>query len=134
MAMTGNLPVSRRAGTGFGYNVASGIHVYAGALLMLNAATTLQRIQDASGVAFAGVADRELDNSANSAASSGFVVAERGIVIKLPVSGAGPANVGAPVYATDDATATLSSASGANPQIGFLAGLERGSTWVRIVP
>ncbi len=133
MAMTSNFPVSQRAGTGFGYNVVSGIHVYAGALLMLNAATTLQRIQDAGGVAFAGVADRELDNSANSAASSGFVVAQRGIVIKLPVPSAGPANIGAPVYATDDATATLSSASGANPQIGFLAGFESGSTWVRIV-
>lgn len=134
MAMTKNAPVSLRAGTGFGYNVAAGVHVYEGALLMLTAAKTLQRIQDASGVAFAGVADRELDNSANAGASSGFVVARRGIVIKLPVPTAGAANIGAAVYATDDATATLSSASGANPQIGFLAGFEAGATWVRILP
>jgi hypothetical protein len=132
--MTSNLPVSQRVGSGFGYNVAPGIHVYAGALLMLNATTTLQRVQDAGGVAFAGVADRELDNSANTAASSGFVVTLRGIVIKLPVPSAGPSSIGAPVYATDDATATLSSASGANPQIGTLAGFEAGGTWVRIAP
>jgi hypothetical protein len=134
MALTSNLPFAQRAGTGFGYNVAAGIHVYAGALLMFNSAMTLQRIQDTGGVAFAGVALRELDNSANSAASTALLVAERGIVVKLPVSGAVAANIGAAVYATDDATATLSSASGANPQIGFLAGFEGGSTWVRIMP
>ncbi len=133
MAMTNNLPPSIRGGSGFGYNVAAGVHVYAGALLMFNSALAVQRIQDASGVAFAGMADREVDNTGNSGVSNRFVVPLRGIVVSLPVSGAGAANIGASVYASDDATATLSSASGANPLIGTLAGIEGGATWVRLI-
>jgi hypothetical protein len=37
------------------------------------------------------------------------------------------------IYATDDATITLSSNSGANPLVGNLVGFENGYPWIRLL-
>jgi hypothetical protein len=135
-ALAANVKLQVRGGPNFGYGVAAGLHVFAGAFLALNAAGVLVRPQDAGAVVFAGVADRELDNSlgvtatAPGMAGGGFVVAQRFIVIKAAVPAATYANIGAPVYAVDDGTLTLTQ-SGALLQVGTLEGFDNG-TWIRI--
>jgi hypothetical protein len=132
MPATSNQKLPIRSGPTFGYQVPAGIHVYAGQLLMLTAASLVQPLGVAGGVAFAGIASSELNNVGVTTTSTGYVECKRDIVIQAVVPGAVPANVGAPVYATDDITYTLSSNSGANVQVGILAGFEGGNTWVRI--
>ncbi len=133
MPATSNQKLPIRTGPTFGYQVPAGVHVYAGQLLMLTAATLVQPLAVAGGVAFAGVAKSELNNAGVATPSTSYVEVMRDVVIQAVVPGALPANVGAPVYATDDITYTLSSNSGANVQVGTLAGFENGSTWVRIL-
>jgi hypothetical protein len=132
MPATSNQKLPIRAGSSFGYQVPAGAHVYAGQLLMMTAATLVQPLGVAGGVAFAGIASSELNNVGVTTASSSYVEVKRDIVIQAVVPGAIAANLGAPVYATDDITYTLSSNSGANVQVGTLAGFEGGNTWVRI--
>ena len=54
-----------------------------------------------------GFADRDYDNSANASASPDYVQVRRGSWY-APITGATAAVVNAPVYATDDATFTMS--------------------------
>jgi hypothetical protein len=134
MALTANSKVPVRAsatGPIFGYPAAPGVHIFAGALLNLNAAGQLQPIQADGGVAFAGMASGELNNVGVATASPLLLEVRRGVVVKMNVPAAIYANIGAPVYATDDSTLTLSSNSGANIQVGTLAGFE-GGTWLKV--
>ena len=135
-ALAANLKLQTRSTASFGYPIAAGLHVFAGALLALNAAGSLIRPQDAGAVSFAGIADREFDNSASAAVSipgnGGFVVAQRAQTVQLTVPAAVNANIGAPVYAVDDGTLTLTN-TGSLLTVGSLVGFENGLTWVRTV-
>lgn len=136
-ALTADALYSRRgqpATSGeFGAGIPAGEKVFRGSLLAWNAAGTLQRIQTSSGVSFAGMSDRTLDNTAGSAALTVPPVTAMKGTWSLTVPSAVYANIGAPVYATDDGTCTLSSGSGANMQIGTLAGIEGGQTYVKLL-
>jgi hypothetical protein len=135
MALTAGTNVVRRgrspAGE-FGYPVAPGERVFRNGLVGINASGQMQRIQTAGCVAFLGVADRDLDNTASSAASGTSVIAQRGI-FGLVVPSAAPANINAAVYASDDNTLTLTQ-NGAAPyllQAGHLSGIEGGLTYIK---
>jgi hypothetical protein len=141
MPLSNNAKLPIRTGPNFGYNVAAGAHVYAGSMLAIDANSNVEPVSAGGTLTFAGVSDRELNNSGSGAASTGFVVAQRDIVAKVPVSAVGTntitgANIGAKVYALDDASCTLGSTTvvgGATLtllNVGILAGLENG-TWVR---
>ncbi len=93
----------------FGYPVAPGEKIWRGGLVGLNSSGQLQRLQTAGTVVFAGLAERDYDNSASAAASSDKVVALKG-VFGLTVSGASFSNINQNVYATDDATLSLAGA------------------------
>ena len=116
----------------FGYPVAPGEKIYRGALIGVNASSQIVRLQD-SEVACIGLADRQLDNSTSSAPSAISVVGLKG-TWQITVPSAAPANIGAPVYASDDATVTLTQNGAAPflPQIGTLVGIENGNTFVAI--
>lgn len=135
MALTADALYSRRGNVGrneFGYPVAPGEQIYLGSLLCINASGQVIRLQTAGGVAFGGLADRNLSNVGNAAASSGNVVGRTG-TYSLTVPSATFANIGAAVYASDDATLTLTQPStGFTQPVGTLVGIENGQTWVQI--
>ncbi len=133
MALTAGFPVARRGtsrGNDFGYPVAAGEKVFRGGICALTAAGAIVRPQTAGALIPAGVADRDLDNTASAAVSSISVVPQRGC-FALTVPGATAANIGASVYATDDGTLTLAvPGAGFIAAIGTLSGIDNGQTYV----
>ena len=134
MALTSGITPARRgpppnAGI-FGGPVAPGETVWRGGLLCWNAAGQLQRLQTAGSVAFAGMANRDYNNSASAAPSTVPVEALKG-VFGLNVPAALPANINANVYATDDSTLTLTAST--NMLVGTLAGIDNGQTYVKLL-
>ena len=91
----------------FGYQVAPGEQIWGGGLVGLNASGYLQRVQTAGTVAIVGISQRDYNNTASANPSSDWIVADRGFWV-LPVTGATPAGIDQPVYATDDNTLTMS--------------------------
>ena len=136
MALTADSPYPRRGQPGrndFGYPLAPGEQVYVGSLTCINASGQMIRVQTAGGVAFGGMADRNLSNVGNAAASSISVTGRTG-TFALTVPSATYANIGASVYATDDNTLTLTApTTGFTQAIGTLVGIENGQTWVQLV-
>lgn len=134
MALAANIAPARRGfstGRRFGAPIAPGEVIYTGGLTALNASGQAQRIQTAGSVAFLGIAERGSNNAASAAA--GDTIIGQMDCYKLPVPGATPANIGAPVYATDDNTLTLTKpGAGFEGVIGYLAGIENGATWVEL--
>ena len=134
MALSADALYARRGSGGshneFGYQVKAGEKIYLGAVVGVNSAGTLQKMQTSGTVALSlGLADRRLDNSAGSAASDGYVVILKG-TWRIPVPSATAANIGAAVYVTDDGTFTLTSTDAV--AFGTLAGIDGGATYVRI--
>jgi hypothetical protein len=106
MALSANNFLDQRFGDDFGGYVASGVHVYAGALCAWNAAGQVVRIQDSGAVAFAGIAAGERDNT-NGTELRPLTLKKGCWAITVP--GAVYANIGQPVYASDDNTVNLGS-------------------------
>ncbi len=134
MALSGPISPARRGysrGNQFGAPIAPSEVVYTGGLTGLNASGQAQRIQTAGTVAFLGLAERGINNSATAAA--GDTIVGQLDCYKLAVPGATAANIGAPVYATDDNTLTLTKpGTGFEGVVGYLAGIENGATWVEL--
>ena len=134
MALTGNIAPARRGysrGAAFGYPIAPGEVIYTGGLTGINASGQAQRIQTAGTVAFIGLAQGGASNVGNSAA--GNTVVGQMDCYRLTVPSATVANIGAPVYATDDNTLTLTKPSaGFEGVVGYLAGIDSGATWVEL--
>ena len=135
MPLTGGIAPARRGAQptagNFAYPVAPGEQIWRGGMLALNAAGQLQRIQTAGSVVFAGMASNDYNNTASSAPSPvAAVEALRGIYA-LVVPAATVSNINEPVYATDDATLTLVAST--NLQVGTLAGIENGATYVKLL-
>lgn len=134
MALTGNVSPARRGysrGNSFGYPIAPGEKIFTGSLIGVNASGYAQRVQTAGTVAFIGIAEKGYDNSGSSA--PGPTIVAQNDCFRLVVPGAIFANIGAAVYATDDATLTLTApTSGFEGVIGHLAGIENGATWVAL--
>jgi hypothetical protein len=111
MALSANVKyLERMEPAEFGGLVASGYHVYFGALVGWDALGNIVPLQASTCVAFAGIAGAERDNT------SGTELRPLGVrkgVWGLTISGATPANIGATVYAADDNTVALGSLSAA---------------------
>ena len=97
MALSGPISPARRGysrGNQFGAPIAPSEVVYTGGLTGLNASGQAQRIQTAGTVAFLGLAERGINNSATAAA--GDTIVGQLDCYKLAVPGATAANIGAP--------------------------------------
>jgi hypothetical protein len=135
MALSSGTLITRRGaprGNDYGYPAAPGVKIWRGGHLGLNAAGQVQPIQTAGSVSYAGIADRDYDNSASSVAGDN-VIALRGCY-KLVVPSAVFASINEPVYAVDDGTLTLTQ-NGSAPyllQAGVLNGIDNGATFVLI--
>lgn len=114
-------------GRSFSYPVAAGFHVFSGGQVGVNAQGAVQPAGSAGVVAVIGVCQTEHDNTAG--LDAGPTNVWRG-TWAIPVAAATPANIGAPVYAVDDASSTTASGGGAL-QAGVLAAITQGRTWVR---
>ena len=101
--------------------------IYKGALVGINATTGYARPLVA-GDAFAGLAYRKADNSGGSAGARNVRLFQ-GIDIVATISGVSQTDVGAVVYASDDATLTLTAAG--NSRIGRIVAIE-GTDLVRV--
>jgi hypothetical protein len=115
MALTQFNPIQRRGPLGpgaFGYQVAPGEQIWGGGMVALNASGYLQRVQTAGSVVAVGIAQRDYNNTANAAASSDYVVVDKGFWV-VPITGAAVASIDGNVYATDDGTFTMSGPGGA---------------------
>jgi len=118
MALSAGYSPQRRGilpqgGVNFGGLVAPGELIWRGGMICWNAAGTLQRLQTAGAVAFAGLASKDYNNTASAvAACSPPMEALKGCYqLTVPNASYGSlANGGAPVYATDDNTFTLTNA------------------------
>ncbi len=122
-------PVSRNE---FAYPVSAGVKVYRGSLVGLKTDGSMAPIGTSGASTFAGMADRTLDNSGSGSVSDENVTALKGtwdIAIGGTVT---VANIGATVYATDDATLTMTN-SGSLMAVGTLAGIESGKTFLNIL-
>ncbi len=102
----------------YGGMVAAGEQIWRGGMIAWNAAGTLQRLQTAGAVAFAGMASKDYNNTASAvAACSPPMEALKG-TFALTVPNAGYANIRQPVFATDDNTFTLADALTAGHALG----------------
>jgi hypothetical protein len=146
MALTKGFNLTRRGAAmgraDFGYPAAPGAVIWRGGIMGLNASGQLQPIQTAAGtvngvamtacVAFAGVAMQDFNNSAVAAPGPAVVAGRQCYALVVP--GATFANIGSAVYATDDATLTLTApTSGFEGAIGTLVGIDNGATFVNIL-
>jgi hypothetical protein len=127
MALTSGVldPVRRGqppAAGAFGYPVAPNEQIWRGGLVAVNSSGQVQRIQTSGSLAFVGIADKDYNNTASSAAGPLFE-AKRG-TWRLPVSGASYANLGQNVFASDDNTLSL---AGAQTAVFALGGSDTGT-------
>lgn len=100
--------------------VEAGTVIYKGALVGLNGANGYARPL-AAGDAFAGLAYRKADNGSGNAGDK-TVRLFQGIDIVVTISGVSQTDVGSIVYASDDATLTLTATG--NSRVGRIVAIE----------
>lgn len=136
MALTAGFAPRRRGQTpaagDYGYSVRASTKIFRGGMVGVDSSGNMVPVNTAAAlaVAFVGIAERDFDNSAVASASADKVVALKG-TYALTVPAATAANINAAVYATDDATFTLTAST--NLQVGTLTGIEGGQTYVRLL-
>jgi hypothetical protein len=114
MALTAGYGPARRgqpptAGQ-FGGLVAAGEQIWRGGMMAWNAGGSLQRVQTTGSIVFAGLAERDYNNTASGVAAAVPPMVGLKGTFGLTVPGATLANLYQNVYATDDNTFTLSNA------------------------
>ncbi len=128
MAATRDLEIPSRDGTRFGYPVKAGIRFFGRAIVAVTAAGLAVPAGNASAVAIVGVAEFHVDNRDG-------VDGDQTVTAIRDVRGfefeADFADIGAAVYATDDATLTLDDTD--TPlKLGTIVGISDGRTWVSV--
>lgn len=98
------------SGAVFGGLVAAGEQIWRGGMICWNAAGNLQRLQTAGSVSFAGLASKDYNNVASAVAACSPPMEGLKGVYQLAVPNAMFADIGQPVYATDDNTFSLTNA------------------------
>lgn len=109
MALSKNTPVKEVLGDFTDYPLYQAIHAYEGSMIFIQAdgyATTA-----AGGLAFLGHADAECDNSAGSSGDKSVRVRRGEYRLQVTLTGVAIADVGDPIYASDDGTLTKTSTS-----------------------
>jgi hypothetical protein len=112
--LNNNLPRIYEIGERNSFPMAAGAILYEGSAVGINPATGYAR-QLVAGDIFVGFSEAKFDNSLGNAGDQSVRPYQEGR-IQLPVAGAAITNLGAPVYASDDNTFTLT--QGSNTYIG----------------
>ncbi|TMV06130.1 hypothetical protein [Brucella haematophila] len=128
MVATRDLEIPSRDGTRFGYPVKAGIRFFGRAIVAVTAAGLAVPAAHADAVAIVGLAEFHVDNRDG-------VDGDQTVTAIRDTRGfefvAAFADIGKPVYATDDATLTLD-ATGGKLKVGTIAGLGDDRTWVSV--
>ncbi|HEV2501613.1 MAG TPA: hypothetical protein VGV39_00970 [Mesorhizobium sp.] len=128
MPASRDLEIRARSGESFGYPVKGGVRLFRKSIVAVTAAGLAVPAGTAGAVAVVGLADGRVDNR-DGADGDTKVCAERGCFgLTLAVAFA---DIGKPVYATDDATITLDG-TGGKLLVGKIVGIGEGSTWVAV--
>jgi hypothetical protein len=114
--------------------VAASVKIYAGAIVMRNAAGYLTKGATATGCFGVGRAEDTADNSAGVA---GAISADyRTGIFAFANSGGGDqiaqADIGKPCFIVDDQTVAKTNGTGTRSPAGIVEGIEGGSVWVRM--
>jgi len=125
MAATRDLQIPQRLpGSHFGYGVKAGLRIYGRALVALTAGGLAVPVGHGEAVAFAGIAVEGVDSreAQDGAVKINLARDVRGFDLAVT-----PADLNGEVYASDDATLTLSTTG---LRIGVIVGLDGGRTWI----
>ncbi|MGN6777578.1 hypothetical protein [Rhizobium sp.] len=127
MTATADIRRKWRPGDKYGYPVLAGVRIFGGAMVGVTAALAMVPAGHASAVALIGFAEESIDN--RSGATGDWVGQARKGVTLIPLSGATPADIGKPVYASADDTFTLT--AGALLQAGTLHAIDADGVWLK---
>lgn len=114
-------------------SVAAATHIYAGTIVVANAAGFAAPGSTATGLAYLGRADASVDNSAG-AAGAAVVLVRRGKVFKFGNAGADPvtqASLGRLAYIVDDQTVAATDGVGTRSAAGIVLGVEADGVWIQ---
>jgi hypothetical protein len=106
-ALTQDRNTTRKAGGQAAYPVAAGVKIYAGAMVCLNASGYAVPAADIAGLKFVGVSRQYVDNTNGANGAQTVLVWKEG-VFDFEASGMTAADVGKPVFVSDDQTVALS--------------------------
>jgi Uncharacterized conserved protein (DUF2190) len=119
-ALTNDRDTVRKEGNYASYPVKGGAVIYAGAMVCIGADGYAVPASDTAGLKFMGVARAYVDNSAGASGSLQVEVWRRGC-FNLAASGMALSNAGDDVYALDDQTVGLTSASTNHIKCGVIS-------------
>lgn len=131
MALAANKQTKIKDGLFQSYGVAASTTIYAGSLVMANAAGNALPGADTAAMAFVGVATDKVNNSAGLAAALDVKVRRTGNVL-VKYTGAAP-KVGERVYLSDDETVAVAATTTNDITCGVATTLGAGGTvWIDI--
>ena len=128
MVATKDIEAPERPGHSYGYPVLGGVQIFGRSIAAVTAALAMVPAGHADAVAVVGLAEERYDNR-DGATGDLTGRAVKG-VRKFPVAGADVTDVGATVYAADDATLQLTNAGG-ELAAGTIDGVDADGVWVR---
>ena len=123
----------RRNGSEFAAPVAAATVMFEGGIVCLNAGGLAVPGQTALNLTAVGITQKRVDNS-QGAAGALNVAYERG-TFNFVIDPADPvtlANVGSPVFMTDDNTVSRTNGAGTKSPAGLLVDVDANSAWVKI--
>jgi len=130
--LMGNYEACEKPGALVGYNVATGVRIFKGALVAVATATGLARgASDGAGQSFIGVAYEECDNRAGGDGEAGVRVKKTGSFVYRFGGARTQAVIGQKAYAVDDNGVALAAATANDVYVGDIVGLV-GSDKVRV--
>ncbi len=133
-ALTEDRNTFKRDGELFNFAVAAGIKIFAGAIVMLNAAGYATKGATATGQIAVGRANEQVDNSAGADGDKSIDV-EAG-VFQFANSGGGDliaiTEIGDTCYIVDDQTVAKTDGTGTRSAAGTIVGVDSDGVWVRM--
>lgn len=113
--------------------VAAGTRIFAGTIVVANAAGFAAPGSTATGLAYLGRADEGVDNSTG-AAGARIVLVRRGKVFKYANAAADPvtqASFGRVAYIVDDQTVAATSGTNTRSAAGIVLGIDADGVWIQ---
>ena len=121
-----------RSGDRYGYPAKSGVLIFGASIVAVTAALEAVPAGTAGAVAIVGLAEERIDARPQVAVEEGGQIVQALREIRLfDVTDAGPEDIGATVYAADDATLSLVNTGGTLLPAGTIHGVDADGVWVQ---
>lgn len=134
MALTADRLIKTRAGTNYSDPVAATTKIYAGALVVLNAAGNAVPASTATGLITRGVAQEQVDNTAGAAGDLNVETRPGVYPFKNSAStdAITRAEIGDDCYIVDDQTVAKTNGSSTRSVAGKIVDLDGANVWVKV--